>query len=293
MAGASQDAAASRRGGFDRVVRRVFPSLSRLTYNPLVKLALNAFDLPARAMFRECRGLPPNHLRVRVGVANRIFFNHVSFLTGPKNYWLYMIARGHCRLDSTIVDIGCGCGRFAMQLRDYDYKGDRFAGTYIGVDIDEEMLAWCRRNFDAARFRFHKSTDASASYNAAGARDGTRYRVPEPDGIADIVVSMSLFTHLLEEELTSYTAEAYRLLRPGGIMAMNTFCIDYPPPTYGNRHTFRHRFGNAYVESPRQPEAAVAYTAAFLKDTARAAGFGDVEIIRGPRDWQPLLFARK
>jgi hypothetical protein len=32
-------------------------------------------------------------------------------------------------------------------------KQDWFEGTYLGVDIDSEMLEYCRRNFPGDRFR--------------------------------------------------------------------------------------------------------------------------------------------
>ena len=49
----------------------------------------------------------------------------------------------------------------------------------------------------------------------------------------------------------------------------------------GRRWTFEHRRGNAYVESPRYPEAAVAYHEAFMTELARNYGFR--EIIVGPQ----------
>ena len=76
-------------------------------------------------------------------------------------------------------------------------------------------------------------------------------------------------------------------------MAMFCFSMDHLPPTYGDRHTFNHRVGNAYVESLASPEAAVAYEEEFLFKVARQAGFRTAEIVTAPGDWQPMLLCQK
>ncbi len=276
----------------DRAIRRVIPSASRLTYNPIFKAVVDSFDLLPKLVYEELSRIPPNHMRIRVGVGNRIFANQVIFVTGPKDFWMHAFHSGLCRLDSTIVDIGCGCGRYAHPLRDYRFKSERFTGKYVGIDIDEEMLEWCKGNFDAGRFSFHRSNHASKAYR--GVENGnSHYHVPVADGSADFVFSTSLFTHLLEEQLGNYCQEGYRVLRSGGHMAMACFSMDHPPPTYGTRHTFRHRLGNACVESLEVPEAAVAYEEKFLFAAAQAAGFRTAEILEAPGDWQPMLLCRK
>src|ERR1700733_5641561 len=122
-----------------RLLRRIVPSSSRLSYNPAFKLAVNTADLIPRAIWPEFRALPPNHLRIRVGVGNRFFSNQVFYLRQAEAFWLYCFENGFVTSDSIIVDIGCGCGRFAHHLRDYKFKNSRWTGTYLGVDIDREL----------------------------------------------------------------------------------------------------------------------------------------------------------
>ena len=114
------------------------------------------------------------------------------------------------------------------------------------IDIDGEAIAWCEKHYDAERFRFHHSTHSSVSYHQSG--KNTPYKVPEPDGTFDLVVSNSLLTHVLEGDLENYIRESYRLLRAGGAIMHSHFNLDYPPATYGTRHTFQHAIGNARVE---------------------------------------------
>jgi SAM-dependent methyltransferase len=281
---------------FQKVLRRRIPSAAHLTYNPIFKGFVNLFDLMPKCMFQEFSKMPPNHLRIRVGLGSSIvkgiIANHAFYLTVGKNFWMHSFQEGLCRFDSTILDIGCGCGRYAHHLRDYRFKSETFTGKYIGIDIDDEMLEWCRRNFDAERFEFHRSTQASKVYGgSAGA--SSYYALPVNDDSVDFVFSTSLFTHLLENDLINYCREGYRVVKKGCSMAMYCFCLDYLPPTYGGRHTFGYRIGNAHVESVSLPEAAVAYDEKFLFGAAREAGFRTVELVCGPEDLQPMLLCRK
>jgi len=273
-------------------VRRYVPSLATLSYNPLFKGVLAAGDVLPPLFFSEFRGLPPNYMRVRIGAGRRLFHNQMVYLNAARNFWYFIFDQKLATLDSRIVDIGVGCGRYAHHLRDYEFKGQRFAGHYYGIDIDDEMLAWCRNKFDAGRFSFIKSSHQSATYLNQDS-DRSFFRIPLDDGAVDLVFSTSLYTHLLEEELRNYTNEAYRILGDGKAMAMYTFCIDYPPPTLNDRHTFSHTMGAARVESIKNPEAAVAYESAFLIEMCKQAGFRRASIMTVQGEAQPMLLAIK
>jgi SAM-dependent methyltransferase len=284
----------TERLSFDRALRKVVPSTARLTFNPVFRSAVNAVDVIPRLAFPEYRALPPNHLRIRVGVGNRIFNNQSHFLVHARDFWMFVLSEGIASMHSDILDIGVGCGRWAHWLRDYNFLGRRFAGRYVGVDIDEEAVGWCRRNYDAERFRFYVSSDRSTSYNHfAGAQ--SKYRVPLAEKSFDLVFSSSLVTHLLEPELENYLRESHRLLRTGGAAMHSHFNIEHPPATYGTRHTFQHRRGNALIESEVQPEAAVAYHTDFLFDLCRRSGFASNEIVHVPHgeQHQSILLCRK
>ena len=212
----------------DRALRKLFPSTSKLTFNPLFRAVMNASDFVPRLIYPEFRALPPNHLRIRVGVGNRIINNQTHFLVHARDFWMFVFSEGIANLHSNILDIGVGCGRWAHWLRDYNFRGRRFDGTYVGIDIDGEAIAWCEKNYDAQRFRFHHSSDASVSYNQNGALRSP-YRIPEADDTFDLVFSNSLLTHLLEIELENYLRETFRLLKAGGSMMHSHFNIEYPP----------------------------------------------------------------
>src|SRR5688572_27261638 len=118
----------------ERFARKLVPSLARLTYRQPFKFLLKVSDIPMRLAYPEYRDLPPNPLRVRVGVRNRPVVNELSYLNIARNFWLNAIWSGLIQPDSNIVDIGCGCGRFAHHLRDYSFgRDDHYRGIYTGI----------------------------------------------------------------------------------------------------------------------------------------------------------------
>lgn len=280
-----------RSSRLDSVLRRVAPSTSALSYSRLFRYLTNPISRLYQQTSPLFSSLPPNHLRVRVGVGNELLFNHARHLTAGSSFWLGAALEGWFHLDDDIVDLGCGCGRYAQSLRDHDFYGRRYSGTYTGVDIDREMLDWCSENFPARQFRFIASTHASDSYRGTGT-GATGIDLDIVDDSQDLVFSRSLFSHLLPTELEDYVSETARILRPGGFASMTFYSLDSPPPTLGNRHTFRHQVGIARVESEMQPTAAVAYHDSDLIAMFEGRGFDVLEVTDYSGVWQQMLLAR-
>ena len=260
----------------DRIFRKIVPSVARASYNPVVKLGTNVVAGLLSRPFAELQELPPNHLRIRTGAGNRIVNDHVGFILKSYRCWLTFLSRNYCSFTSDVVELGCGCGGVALALREPWFKG-----TYVGVDIDEEMIGYCRAKFPSEHFQFIISPHRSMTYTgdksnstllrASGLNIGERES-------KDFIYSLSLYSHLLEPEATEYMQETYRILRPDGVMYMTFFCIERIER--GQRWTFSHRRGNAYIESMRYPEAAVAYHQDFMTELAAKCGFRDITVFQ-------------
>ena len=191
------------RRSFWRHVRRFVPSVAAASRNRLMMLPLNTLDFLASRPFRELRALPANHLRLRIGTDQRIVFGHVDHITRSYGFWLQMAAARLVQPGSTVLDIGCGCGRTAQVLRDAYWRNRPFfAGTYIGVDVDGEAIAWCTDHFPSDRFRFHRLDMFSSVYNPTGATQ--QPDLPVDPASVDLVLCLSLFTHLLEPDVNYY-----------------------------------------------------------------------------------------
>ena len=240
--------------------------------------------------FKEARNLPPNRFRIRAGTGGRVLFNQMHFRYMAVDFWMYAFATGLVQIDSRVLDIGCGCGRFAIVLRRLNHKGWKFSGYYTGVDVDKELIDWCNRHFPDKHFQFIWSDCYNKIYNPSGSRQ-RRIPIPLESESQDFVFSTSLFTHLLDEDLTAYLGESHRVLRSGKAICMSVFCLDLLKGGAYSPERFRHQIGPAFVADPLRPESAVAYPQAHLERRCREAGFGAVRI--DTQGGQPNLIARK
>ncbi len=266
----------------ERWLRKLVPSTAVLSRSALFYplSVINDWTVGAACRLIMKRRFPPMRYISRTG-CNGVLSPYFFYLTHGVNFWVYAFAQGWANLNSRIVDIGSGCGKSAVTLRDFEYMGERFQGQYFGFDVDADMIRWCQQNFDPEHFSFRAIDSYSAVYNPAP-RSESRARLEGcEDGSVDLVMSQSLFSHLLEPELRAYVKESVRVLRPGGIMAMTFFCMDdlRALKLLGGRWRFEHRRDAAYIENERYPEAAVAYDKAWMEQVCREAGFSQVQTI--------------
>jgi SAM-dependent methyltransferase len=95
----------------------------------------------------------------------------------------------------TLIDIGCGSGRLPFSLKDY------LSGRFIGTDILDEALSYAAERCARPDWDFIPHCLPS---------------IPVEHAIADFVTFFSVFTHLLDEDIYRFLAEAHRVLKPGG-----------------------------------------------------------------------------
>jgi 2-polyprenyl-6-hydroxyphenyl methylase / 3-demethylubiquinone-9 3-methyltransferase len=113
-------------------------------------------------------------------------------------HWL-AAARGElvpvaAREGAVLVDLGCGAGLLAPHLEGKGY-------THIGVDLSIESLR------------------EAAAHGVLAVR-GDVLAVPLPDACAEVVVAGEILEHV--PDLPRAVAEACRLLRPGGLLVIDT-----------------------------------------------------------------------
>jgi len=97
---------------------------------------------------------------------------------------------------AAVVDVGCGGGTYTRAWADLG------AATVTGVDFSEPILA-------AAR-------DAHGDVPGVTFRGGDAAATGLPDASADVVFERALIHHV--PDLAAVAAEAFRILRPGGVL---------------------------------------------------------------------------
>ena len=149
--------------------------------------------------------------------------------------YLYVADAWHCVLSrflkdgSTVLDIGCGCGKEARGLVYHPY-----VKKYIGFDVIKLSIDWCNESIlprTGDRFEFHRIDVYSRGYNPQGKIKGAEVVFPAGDGTVNLAFASSLFTHLLEPDARRYLREAAPGSCPPG-----AFPADYSrQPGAGNR----------------------------------------------------------
>lgn len=159
----------------------------------------------------------------------------------------------------TVVDVGCGSGRLAFQLREY------LKGRFIGTDILHEPLDHARKICKRVDWEFIACSDSV---------------IPCGDACADFVTFFSVFTHLLDEDIFRYLCEAKRVLKPSGRVVFSFLDFDCESHWYVFVKTVEDRNPNRVLNK------------FITKDTARRLGRGAGFIVDAVRDglekWIPV-----
>jgi SAM-dependent methyltransferase len=175
--------------------------------------------------FNSWRGhlVPPRRLRNRVPgdfeAVGREFLRHFIWLGG-------------LRTDQSVLDIGCGAGRFAIPLTSYLEP----SASYVGVDCWEEGIDWCRREITSRFSSFQclnvKGLDTGVEDDVIA--EHRRPVIPFEDGSFDFATVCAI-SQLDLLGLQTRLMEAGRLLRPSGVYVGTWFLLDENDDA-GDRH---------------------------------------------------------
>ena len=114
--------------------------------------------------------------------------------------------------DARLFDFGCGHGRSAIGLLLHGM------GSYLGVDVRREAVAFARRLFaEHPNCRFEHLDAANGRYNKGGARNPS---LPAPDRSCTVALAVSVFSHEPDDGVVAhYLGELWRVLTPDGVLA--------------------------------------------------------------------------
>jgi ubiquinone/menaquinone biosynthesis C-methylase UbiE len=227
----------------DKFLRRLVPSIPVLARTP-VAAVLDIADYFIKKGHPEWSNLPRASLRMRIGVGNKILRNHQQFIESGNDIIAELSGKGYLNPGSHVLELGCGCGRNAIAFSKYLIED----GTYVGQDVDLEMISWCQKNLQKEQVTFHHANILSEVYNPAG-KAVKDYKFPVKDSSINLIVSVSVFSHLLYSDSLHYIRESSRVLAQSGHLHMTLFTLDFMKDRLGDRWTFSHKLENCYVEN--------------------------------------------
>lgn len=166
--------------------------------------------------------LPPEWLieKAGIGILDKATI-HRDFDAIGRNAVSSMAKDGFIRPGMSVLDVGCGLGRFARAL----VEAIGPTGSYVGLDVYKPSIDWCSENYrHLPNFRFVWSDVFSSMYNPDSMYAAEFYKFPLQDDTFDAVLSTSLFTHLMIGETDNYLKEIARVLRHGG-QTWNSFML--------------------------------------------------------------------
>ncbi|RMH16709.1 MAG: class I SAM-dependent methyltransferase [Gemmatimonadetes bacterium] len=105
--------------------------------------------------------------------------------------------------EERVLDLGCGWGTFCFALAPR-------VREIVGVDFSEKSIELCRKRLATQELD-------NVSFVCADARD-----TGLDAGSFDAVLSADLMEHLYPDDSEAVIAECYRLLKPGGVVALWT-----------------------------------------------------------------------
>lgn len=187
---------------------------------------------------------------------------------------------------ASVFDFGCGCGRVARQLILQRPRPQ----CYVGIDLHPELIAWCQANLEPVveGFRFHHHDVFDRLVNV-GEDKADVLAFPVADESVTLFEALSIFTHIVERQLTFYLREAARVLRHDGEMNASFLLFemaDFPVLQIdGTRHAL-------YIDDS-YPPAAVYYDREWLQRTLAEVGLTVVRIAQLPEtygyQWRLIL----
>jgi SAM-dependent methyltransferase len=99
-----------------------------------------------------------------------------------------------------ILDFGCGAGRILRYWKELE------GPQLYGVDIQPDLIQWCRLNLPFAHFQVNQINE----------------KLNFKDACFDFTYSFSVFTHMTEKGQLFWINELTRVLRPGGYLMLTT-----------------------------------------------------------------------
>ncbi len=172
-----------------------------------------------------------------------------------------------------IFDFGCGCGREARQLL---LQKDK-PRSYVGLDVNPEMVNWCKKNLKHDGFSFHHHDVWNPTY----APNNSKNRVAPIKQLGSgftLIEANSVFTHLHADQTKFYLEQMQSMLAPLGLIRGTWFLFNKACFPMMNEHQ------NTIFVDEFDTTSAVYYDWLYLVNLIKSMGYRMVKIV-----WSPFM----
>jgi SAM-dependent methyltransferase len=201
--------------------------------------------------------IPPRAMRGTVGpVAEEVYEN-------PDGHLVYSYLPPEAY--RSVLDFGCGAGRFARLLAYQTPRPER----YLGIDLNYDLIEWTQENLEPLipGFSFQHHNVYNVTLNPG--IDKPPYKAFPNDGSPySLVHALSVFTHLPEPNAEHYLYEARRVLAADGYVNASWFLFDR-----GDSGAAEISNANTLYVDFHDPTIAVIFDRTWVRDMAARAGF--------------------
>ncbi len=218
-------------------------------------------------------------------------------------YLKYFIDLCNLKPNHYILEVGSGMGRIARAIAQFLEQ----SGHYDGIDIVKTGVEWCTRvitkNYPNAKFQ--QINLYNKHYNPKGTYKAVDFQFSFEDERYDFVVLISVFTHMLLDEVEHYLAEIARVLKKGGCCYITYFLINSESLESIKKNELNFKFkckdNEYYTTDIKVPTKAVAYNENMIRFLYKKNNFIIKEPVYYGRwcgrentlDLQDIIVARK
>lgn len=238
------------------IVKQFIPKSTRLIMKRICYFPMDTINL---LLSRRDNLTPPKGM---------IFVGGGDFKKSGEELLQYFIDLGGLKPNERVLDVGCGIGRIAVPLTKYLNK----KGSYEGFDIVPVGINWCRKNISSKypNYHFQLADVFNKTYNPKGKYKAFEYKFPYENESFDFVSLISVFTHMLPQDMENYLYEITRVLKRNGRCFITFFLLNKESLQLINvgksTFDFKYKFGKYRTIDINTPEDAVCYDEAFVLD---------------------------
>jgi SAM-dependent methyltransferase len=232
-----------------------------------------------------------------------VYTGYGDFLEHGKKHLSYFKTYANLQPNHFVLDIGSGIGHSAIPLTDYLSEN----GKYEGFDVVKIGVDWCAKNISKRfpNFNFRYVPIFNDLYNNSEIK-AANFEFPYSTNYFDFSFAMSVYTHMLPNEIDHYLEQTFNVLKPNGICLATFFYYDDLTIDRMTKKLTDKQFdfdkANYKLMDENVTSANVALDLEYLKNMIEAKGFKILRIIPGywrefdkqvGNDYQDILVFQK